>query len=212
MSSTVTQQAASPPLPDDSETDVRNLGGRPSKATPETLAALTSRIAAGETLAAICKDQDMPSPGTVWRWRQENSGFRDSYALARVAQMEVWADEIVEIADDSTLDMVEKVGRNGSKYMAVDQENIARSRLRVDTRKFLMAKLAPHLFGERIEVAGTVAHEHSGTIEITDRERMRRLATFMLDDSRAIEGQATLVSGPAAQPAQPAASSDEDDG
>lgn len=105
--------------------------------------------------------------------------------------MEVWADEIVEIADDSTLDVVTKEGRNGATYQAVDQENIQRARLRVDTRKFLMAKIAPSSFGDKVEVTGQVEHTH--TVDISDRERMRRLATFMVQDAAVLEGQAEEV-------------------
>ena len=150
-------------------------------------------MACGETLTAICKDQDMPAYGTVWRWRQENPAFRESYARAREAQMERWADEIVEISDDTTQDMVLKEGRNGSTYLAPDQEHIQRSRLRVDTRKFLMAKIAPALYGERVQVDGQVDHHHTHAVgDLPDRERMRRLATF-LAEAPVIEGQAHEV-------------------
>jgi hypothetical protein len=104
--------------------------------------------------------------------------------------MECMADDILEISDDSTMDMVTKTDPKGREFEAVDHENIQRDRLRVDTRKFLMSKVARHIYGDKVE------HEHSGevahTIELSDRERMRRLASFMLEDQRngvTIEGQ-----------------------
>ena len=59
-------------------------------------------------------------------------------------QAEHWAEEIIEIADDSKNDFVEKEG-----HTALNSENINRSRLRVDTRKWLMARLAPKKYGDK---------------------------------------------------------------
>ena len=79
------------------------------------------------------------------------------------------------------------VGRLGGNSAAVQ-----RDRLRVDTRKFLMGKLAPRIYGDKQTV------EHTGTVEqrvtMDDRERMRRLATFLAEDmadgGALIEGEA----------------------
>jgi len=134
----------------------------------------------------------MPATTTVYRWKDENAAFRDSVTRARHNQMHTWADECVTISDDGTTDYIIKKGRNGVEYEAVDQEHIQRSRLRVDTRLRLMAAVAPHLYGDRVEVkhSGEVSHTHS----ISDRERMRRMALFLLEDQAAgalIEGTAT---------------------
>ena len=68
----------------------------------------------------------------------------------------------------------------------------------VDTRKFLMSKLAPRIYGDKqtIEHTGDVTH----TVTMDDRERMRRLATFLATDAHSgvtIEGQAAPASPPA---------------
>jgi hypothetical protein len=42
------------------------------------------------------------------------------------------ADDMLEIADDSTKDYVERENKDGGTYKAVDQDHIARARLRVD--------------------------------------------------------------------------------
>jgi len=124
----------------------------------------------------------MPSYSTViyFKNRDENSAFLTRYIQARRDQMDTWGYQSVDIADDGTTDYITKKGRNGVEYEAVDQEHIQRSRLRVDTRMRLMAVIAPHTYGER------VAHDHSGEIEhvvkLSDRERMRRLALFLLED------------------------------
>ena len=175
----------------------------------ETVTAIIiGRMAEGETLRQVCRDPAMPSRGTVYRWLAENAHFRDQYRHARELLVEHWADEMVDISDDGTTDFVTKVGRNGTEYEAVDQEHIQRSRLRVDTRKWLMSKLNPGEYGDKIEheVSGTVTHTH--TAQLGDREKMRRFALFMMEDQAdgaMIEGESSEVpdlqaSSPAKQP------------
>lgn len=171
--------------------------GRPTVMTPETCELICERLSNGETLSAICRDPKMPGRSTVTYYRAENSVFAERYTRARLAQMDTWADQTVEIADDGTTDYITRTGRNGVEYEAVDQEHIQRSRLRVDTRLRIMAVVAPHTYGEK------VSHEHGGevihTVKISDRERMRRFVLFMLEDQASgatIEGE---LAGPQAE-------------
>jgi len=131
----------------------------------------------------------MPARSTVYRWLSRNPDFADQYALARECLVAAWADEIIDIADDGTTDYVEKVGRNGTEYMAVDQEHIQRSRLRVDTRRWLLSKLNPGQYGDHMEVehTGAVDHRH----HISDTEKVRRLALFLLQSP----GGSTVIDG-----------------
>ena len=92
----------------------------------------------------------MPGKTTVLRWLDENEEFRDQYARAREAQADHYADEIIEIADDATNDFMERKRKDGSLETVLDGENIQRSRLRVDARKWLMARMAPKKYGSRI--------------------------------------------------------------
>lgn len=110
--------------------------GRPSKFTKELAARICQRLAAGETLLAICRDPDMPSDATVRGWALSDShGFFAEYARAREIGYLRMADEIGEIADDKAGDA-------------------NRDRLRVDTRKWLLAKCLPKVFGDRVSLAG----------------------------------------------------------
>jgi hypothetical protein len=65
-------------------------------------------------------------------------------------------DELLEIADDASNDWLERQNKDGATFKVVDQENISRSRLRVDTRKWLLSKMLPKVFGDRLsaEVSG----------------------------------------------------------
>jgi hypothetical protein len=59
---------------------------------------------------------------------------------------DVFAEEILEIADDTREDFVTKEVR-GKEVEAFNAENVSRSRLRVDARKWLAAKLSPSVYG-----------------------------------------------------------------
>jgi hypothetical protein len=119
---------------------------RPSDYSDETAAIICERLSNGESLRQICSDEDMPGKSTVMRWLAANEAFRDQYARAREAQADYWAEEIIEISDESARDTI--ASEDGAERM--NGEFVARSRLRVDTRKWLMARMAPKKYGDKI--------------------------------------------------------------
>lgn len=84
----------------------------------------------------------MPSAATVCRWQVERSEFAEQYARARAAQADTLADELLDIADD-------------------DAEDVNRSRLRVDARKWIASKLKPKSYGDKMDV------NHGGNVNVT---------------------------------------------
>jgi hypothetical protein len=127
--------------------------GRPSLYSEELATRICERLAAGETLRAICRDDDMPSEPTVRRWALETeSPFSAQYAKAREIGYQGLADEILEISDDGRNDTYLLDEETGAK--GVDHDVIARSRLRVDTRKWLLSKALPKVYGDKIAHVG----------------------------------------------------------
>lgn len=97
----------------------------------------------------------MPAPSTVFLWLQKHKEFSDQYARALEARTEAMADDILAIADDGTNDWMER--KHGDDVAWVTNgEALQRSRLRVDARKWLMSKMAPKKYGDKItqEVSG----------------------------------------------------------
>jgi hypothetical protein len=82
---------------------------------------------------------------------EANEQFRARYARAREAQAEAYADEILEIAHDGRNDWMERRAKGGGKDMAPNHELVLRSRLRVDALKWIMSKMVPKKYGDRIE-------------------------------------------------------------
>jgi hypothetical protein len=137
--------------------------GRPSSFTPEIADEICEKLIDGKSLRSICCDPAMPGVATVCRWLAANDEFRKQYARAREAQADTLADEIVDIADDGSND-----------YMGEDDkyngDAVQRSKLRVDARKWVAAKLKPKKYGEKIDV--TSGGEKIEPDEITRATRL----------------------------------------
>lgn len=116
------------------------MTGRPSGYSEEIALEICDRMVTGESLRSICRDDNMPSKSTVLLWVARNrEGFSDRYAKAFEARMIGHADELLDLADDSVNDYMDR--EDGTQ--CVNREAIARSRLRIDTRKWLLCKLIP---------------------------------------------------------------------
>lgn len=130
--------------------------GRPTKFTQKLAETICKRIAAGESLRTIVKDDDMPCAATVFTWLldPEKKDFLEQYEAARNIQAEMMFEELVEIADDGSNDYMERERQNGESYEVPDTEHIQRSRLRVDTRKWYLSKVLPKKFGDKTAIVG----------------------------------------------------------
>lgn len=125
--------------------------GRPTIYTPELADLICDRLAAGQSLRAVCEDEGMPDEKTVRTWAIEGvQGFSPQYARARELGYLAMADELLDIADDGTNDFITKTNADGSTYEQVNSEHIQRSRLRVDTRKWMLSKALPKVYGDKI--------------------------------------------------------------
>ena len=121
--------------------------GRRTTYTQTIAAKLCYKLVEGKSLNKACEEKGMPDKSTVLYWLTQPSDFREDfaaqYAQARRAQAWGYADEIIEISDDGTLD--KKIDDDGN--VRTDWENVQRSKLRVDSRKWILSKLLPKEFG-----------------------------------------------------------------
>jgi hypothetical protein len=93
----------------------------------------------------------MPREASVREWAANpDHPITSNYARSREIGYQKLADELIEIADDGSNDTYEDA--DGNKR--VDHDHIARSRLRVDTRKWLLSKALPKIYGDKVAVTG----------------------------------------------------------
>ena len=132
------------------------MRGRPSEYSDEIADKICDGLADGRSLRSICMADDMPSQSTVFRWLADErfAGFRERYARAREAQADAIFDEALDIADDGSNDWMERQREDGATDEVVNHEHIARSKLRIDTRKWMAGKLSPKKYGEKLQLAG----------------------------------------------------------
>jgi hypothetical protein len=80
------------------KTDGPQRPGRPSTYTSSIAEQICERIAEGEPLTKICRDEQIPAYRTVLGWRVANKEFSQMYARARLDAGDTLADQIRELA------------------------------------------------------------------------------------------------------------------
>jgi hypothetical protein len=124
---------------------------RPTEYTEEIGETICDRIVDGESLRTICADAGMPDEATVLGWVSNHGKFRDQYELARDFAVEALLDETIEIIDDPSGYLVERVQANGRVVVVWDRKQLPRCRLRGDVRNWVVDQLPPLKLVERLE-------------------------------------------------------------
>ncbi len=96
---------------------------------------ICARLSDGETLRQICKDENMPAYSTVVKWTNQFPAFRDLYASARSLGLDVMAEDIVQISEDR-------------------EDDSNSRRVRIDARKWLLSKMRPEKYSDRLAITG----------------------------------------------------------
>jgi hypothetical protein len=107
----------------------------------------------GESLRSICRDESMPCASSVSLWRAQHPEFSAQYAMAQETRAELGFDDIQEVADNGSNDWMVANDPENPGYR-VNGEHIQRSRLRVDTMKWRLARMNAKKFGDKLAVGG----------------------------------------------------------
>lgn len=130
--------------------------GRQSTFNEETAAAICDRIANGEPLRAICRDEGMPAWRTVYDWISADLPFATRIAQARQIGFDAIAEEALDIADTPVEGVRREVSTDGAKEVREDM--LGHRKLQIDTRLKLLAKWDPKRYGDnsKVELAGSL--------------------------------------------------------
>lgn len=111
-------------------------------------------LMAGLSLRETCRQPDITTPaGTALQWvMDDREGFAKHYRRAREVGYHLLAEEIVEVANDGRNDWMARQAKDGEADVVVDHEHIQRSRLRVDTMKWMLSKTLPKIYGDKLNL------------------------------------------------------------
>lgn len=116
-----------------------------SKYTDELAEEICTRIANGEPLRAICRDDHMPNWTTVYAWINADPELAQRIARARELGADAIAEDTINIIDTPP----ERVNTPmGSK---IDPGYVQWQKNRVEQRLKLLSKWQPKKYGERVD-------------------------------------------------------------
>jgi hypothetical protein len=144
--------------------------GRPPKYSEQMADEICHAIATHSMgLERICaKFPHFPDKATIWAWKLKYPTFYDKYLKAKLIQAELHVEECFDISDDVSND--KKINIHGDEV--TNNEAVNRSRLRVDTRKWVASKLLPRTYGDRQQVEDLQAENESLRKEMMEYRRM----------------------------------------
>ena len=117
--------------------------------TPAIGEAILRRIAEGEPMLRICgpkRADGMPDRMTVYQWLMKDEGFRAAYLVARQMQADLYAEQIIEIADGR--------GLEGDEVSADGERDVRRDWMRMSARRWMAGVMSPRSYGGRGLFAG----------------------------------------------------------
>jgi len=128
--------------------------GAPSTYNTHIASVICIRIAEGESLNRILKEEGMPAQSTVYEWLLRHPVFAEKYTRAREEQADTLADQIIAIADESP-ETVEVRDKHGEVIdVKIDSGYVAYQKQRIEARKWTAMKLKPKKYGDKLELAG----------------------------------------------------------
>lgn len=130
----------------------------------ETFQNIIERVEAGESVRQILKDLHI-STRTFNEWLDADELRQKHYARAIYMRADNIFEEILEIADDSSQDLL-AVDKHGNPIL--NQEFVQRSRVRIDARKWILAKMNPKKYGDSMKLQGDQDNPIKIDITFTD--------------------------------------------
>ncbi|MES2240452.1 MAG: hypothetical protein V4497_09375 [Bacteroidota bacterium] len=126
---------------------------------------IISEIESGKSLISAINTNGMPSTSTFYIWLEEEPEKSKRYTRACEARELLLFDEILSIADKQDKDVDEVDG-----IEVINHNVINRNRLQIDARKWVLGKMNPKKYGEKIDMT-------------SDGEKVSQVTIFQLPDN-----------------------------
>ncbi len=156
--------------------------GRQTIFTQEIATAICEKLANGDSLRSVCESEEMPAESTVRSWALDDiQGFGAQYTRAREIGFEKRAEEILLIADTPLIGVKTKTNEKG-EVETTEGDMIEHRRLQVDARKWLLSKMLPKRYGEKLALGGAEdlpPVQMANTYQMSESELIRIASTGM---------------------------------
>jgi hypothetical protein len=106
----------------------------------ETFDEILREIEQGNSLISILRRKEFPSTATFYQWLEADEDKAKRYVRACEIRADVIFEDIIDIADHSDEDHTPFTGANV----------VQRDRLKIDARKWIVAKLHPKKYSDRV--------------------------------------------------------------
>lgn len=135
--------------------------GRPSDYTPEIASILCKHLSMGKSLRTVCAMKGMPSAATVFSWMRLHEDFLKQYARAKEESADAMYEDIQDISDDG----IQTIKSGAEKKSGALAQMV---RLKVDTRKWMMSKMKPKKYGDKLDLTSDGKEIKGNTINFTN--------------------------------------------
>lgn len=147
----------------------------------EVIEAILALVDDGKSLRQACKEIDFPRK-TFEGWVDADEKLAAQYERARANRADKLFEEILFIADTPQIGTVETVKEWGVEVQTKDM--IDHRRLQIDSRRWMLGKMAPKRYGDRVEL------EHSGEVKTNHDFDLSKLSHEELTALRDIQSKA----------------------
>lgn len=117
---------------------------RPTIYTEELAKTICQRIANGESVRSIARDDSMPAASTIFDWALNNPIFSEHYVRAKEIGAEIEFEELQDMADSAKTSIVGDDKSDNARVQAV--------KLSVDTKKWALSKKLPKKYGDKLDL------------------------------------------------------------
>ena len=139
--------------------------GRPTGYSPELAQTICDKLADGQSLASICREEEIPTRATVYNWLETYPDFLDKYSRVRsVWQAESLADNVLDISQT--------------------EDDPRKAQVQINAAIWVAGKLAPKKYGDTKHIS----MEHTHTLD--DKQLDARIAALVSQAGETIDAVA----------------------
>lgn len=125
--------------------------GRPTTYTQELADKICEELALGKSIRTVCEPEGMPAVKTIFNWFRTYPEFLQQYTRAKEESADALAEDTLYIADTQQIGQTRTLKADGTVEVK-EEDMLGHRKLQIETRKWLMAKMKPKKYGEKLDV------------------------------------------------------------